>query len=247
MRKGFQTRNTQKGNVLFLILIAVMLFGMLTAAITKSEQGTNTMDRERGSISATDVMAYGGGLEKAVARILSDEVSENGLSFENAVWKTYDGNDIETAGMFGGCTTDKCKVFHPAGGGMNATTFPSIAVSSPANTDIQSGHSAVYSMKVAGVGTPAHDLVLMTAIIDMNTCKQINNQLRITNPSDQPPADDWSGAVLYAGSFTGPDDATDEIGDAATELEGKPAGCVHRSGGAYGASDNYFYQVLLPR
>lgn len=241
MRKS----NTQNGNVLFLILIAVMLFGMLTAAITKSQQGTNTMDRERGAISATDVMAFGGAMEKAVARMLSDEMSENGLSFENAVWKFYDGNDVEVAGLFGNCTSERCKVFSPAGGGLNATTFPSAQVNSPANTDIQSGHAGVYSLKVKNVGTAAHDLVLIISMLDMNTCKQINSQMRIANPSDQPPVDSWAGAVLYDGTFSGPGDATDEIGDLATEIDGKTTGCIKRSGG--GAADNFFYQVLLPR
>lgn len=237
--------HSSRGNVLFLILIAVMLFAALTAAITRSDRGSTTMDKERGSLSASDLMAYGGAMEKSVARMLGDDMSENALSFENTVWKYYDGSDVE--GAFAGCTTDQCKMFHPSGGGLDAKTFTPQLIDSPAGSDIQSGHAGVYSLKVTGVGTTAHDLVLMIAVIDQNTCREINKQLNITNPSDAPPLDAWGGAVLYDGTFGGPGDATDEIGDVATQIVGKSAGCVTRSGGAYGTADNYFYQVLLPR
>lgn len=238
--------NRRAGNVLFIILIAVMLFAALAYAISNSNRGSMTADRERGTLSGTDLMAYGSAIEKAVARILSEEVSENGLGFANTVWKQYDGTDVETSAMFAGCTSAKCRVFDPAGGGLEARTFTAQSVSGVA-TDVQSGHGVVYSMKVTGVGTTAHDLVLMIAVIDQNTCKQINNTLNITNPSDVPPSDSWVGAVRYASSFTGPNNATDEIGDSATQIAGKTAGCITRASGSYGANDNYFYQVLLAR
>jgi hypothetical protein len=239
--------NRSSGNVLFLILIAVALFAALTAAITQSDRGSTDMSKERGNISATDYMTFANSVEKTVARMLGDEISENGLSFENTAWKKYDGSDVETAAMFANCTSAKCKVFDSAGGGLDARTFNPVAVASPANGDIQSGHAGVYSMKVTGVGTSAWDLVLMIAVIDQNTCIQINKALGITTASGLPPSDTWAGAVLYSGSFTGPNDATDEIGDIATEIDGKSAGCITRQGGAYGKDDNYLYQVLLPR
>lgn len=235
------------GNVLFLILIAVVLFGVLTAAVTNSNRGSTNMSKEQGSINASDIMSYGGAMEKTVARMLGDDMSENGLSFENAAWTSMDGTQLETAALFTKCTTASCKVFDPAGGGMSAKTFSPIAVGTPVAADVQSGHSAIYSMGVEGVGTAAKDLVMMTAVIDQNTCIQINKSLNITNPAGLPPVDSWAGAVLYNGSFGGAADATGTIGDAATQLSGKTSGCVTRSGGAYGKDDNYFYQVLLPR
>ena len=239
------TKSGQKGNVLFMILIAIVLFAGLTYAISNSNRGTSNMDRERGSISATDFLSYGQGMEKMTARMLGNDISENGISFENSIWKQYDGTDV--MGANASCTVADCKMFDPAGGGQTPKTFAQQSVSSPANADVQSGHGVVYSLKVAGVGSTAHDLVLMIAVIDQNTCKQINTSLGITNPSDAPPADSWAGAVRYTGALTGPDDATDEIGDVATQINGKTAGCITRSGGAYGTADNYYYQVLYAR
>jgi hypothetical protein len=236
----------QKGNVLFMIMIAVMLFAALTYAITSGSRGTSTMDRERGTISATDYMSYGATMEKMTTRMLGDDISENGISFENTVWKFYDGNNV--MGANAACTNDACKMFNASGGGLGARIFKVNEVALPADGDIQSGHGGVYALKVSGVGTAAADLVLMIAVLDANTCKQINTNLGITNPSDQPPADTWAGAVLYTGSYTsGPNDATDTIGDIATQIVGKSAGCIKRSGGAYGVLDNYFYQVLYAR
>ncbi len=247
MTKSTSKARFQSGNVLFIILIAVMLFAALTYADTNSGRGGSNSDRERGTINATDYMAYGSGMEKAVARILSDDVSEGALSFENTIWQQYDGTQVETAAMFAACTETKCKVFDPAGGGLSPRQFPQQSVDGPVNGDIRSGDGVVYALKVTGVGTTAHDLVLMIAGIDKNTCLRTNDALDITNPSGNPPADAWGGAVRYAGSSTGPNDATDEIGDTATQITDKSAGCINRSGGAYGSADNYFYQVLLPR
>src|SRR5690606_7128033 len=98
-----------------------------------------------------------------------------------------------------------------------------------------------------GVGTAAHDLVLLVAVVDQNTCRQINDQRKIENPGGVPPTDSWAGAALYGGAFSGPGDASDEIGDTATQVVGKSAGCVARASGPYGTLDNWFYQVLLPR
>ena len=204
------------------------------------------MDRERGSISATDYMGYAGGMEKTVARMLGDEISENALSFENDVWQTNNGDAVETAAMFANCTDAKCKVFDASGGGLDARAFPAAVLDATAPGDVRSGDAGVYALRVAGVGTDKHDLVLMITGVDQNTCKEINRQLGIDNPSGFPPSDSWAGAILYAGSFTGPTDATDEIGDVATSLNHHTAGCVNRAGSG-GKDDNAFYQVLLPR
>jgi len=248
-RKGWcgGLRQSNKGNVLFIILIAVMLFGALTAAITRSERGSGSLDKERGLINASDYMAYTSTIEKTVARMLSNDMSENQLSFANDVWEFNDGTKVETDAMFANCTTDSCKVFHPAGGGLDVKTFADNQPPSPGTGDIKSGHAGVFSLKVTGVGTDAHDLVLMVAVVDRNTCRQINEQMKIVNPGNAPPADGWAGAALYGGAFSGPDDATDEIGDAATQIVGKTAGCISRTPAAYGEADNWVFQVLLPR
>lgn len=245
MKSSFFRR--QNGNVLFIILVAVMLFGALTAAITRSERGSGSMDRERGLINAADYMGYSSNIEKTVARMLSSDMSENSLSFANDIWEFNDGTKVETDAMFANCTDNKCKVFHPEGGGLDVKTFADNQPPSPGNGDIKSGHAGVFSLKITGVGTAAHDLVLLVAVVDQNTCRQINEQLKITNTGGVPPVDSWAGAALYGGGFTGPGNATDEIGDDATEVVGKTAGCVTRASGPYGTLDNWFYQVLLPR
>lgn len=240
-------RRQSRGNVLFIILIAIVLFAALAAAITKTSTGSGSMDREKGTISASEIMGYGSSLEKAVAKTLGNDISEGGLSFENTAWQFNNGNPIETAALFPNCTQANCKLFNPSGGGLDAQTFPPQAMSTIVPGDAKSGHSAVYSLKVTGVGSSDYDLVLMVAGIDKSTCMRINTALGIENLSNAPPSDSWAGAVLYNGSFTGAGDASSEIGDTATQIVGKSAGCINRAGSANGAQDNYFYQVLLPR
>ncbi|HEY8964075.1 MAG TPA: hypothetical protein VIN59_06405 [Alphaproteobacteria bacterium] len=236
-----------RGNVLFLILIAVMLFAALTAAITKSNEGTGNMNRERGTISGTDLMSYGSAMEKTVARMLSNDMSESSLSFENGNWQFNDNSLVEPSATFPNCSSATCKVFDAMGGGMAAQTYTSQTLDSPVATDVRSGHGIVYALTVTGVGSSAQDLVLMISAIDKNTCTAINDTLKIVNPGGNPPADSWAGAVRYNGSFGSAADATGEIGDMATQIVGRTAGCIKRDSGAYGSADNYFYQVLLPR
>lgn len=81
-QKYFPNRNAERGNVLFMILIAIVLIGLLTAAIqTTSRPDGNNIDKETLVIRATEVQRYASELERAVRFIMENGKSEVDVRF----------------------------------------------------------------------------------------------------------------------------------------------------------------------
>ncbi len=62
--------SNNKGNALFLILIAVALFAALSYAVTKSSKGSGTIDKEKAIIEAAQIMEYSAYLESTYTRMV---------------------------------------------------------------------------------------------------------------------------------------------------------------------------------
>jgi len=77
-----KAQENESGNVLFMILIAIVLIGLLTAAIQFSSrpEGAN-IDSETLVIRASEVQQYAGELERAVAFIMQNGKSESDIRF----------------------------------------------------------------------------------------------------------------------------------------------------------------------
>jgi hypothetical protein len=65
-----RTNRAERGNALFLILIAVALFAALSYAVTQSGRGGGTVDRETAMISAGQITQYPSALRTAVTRMV---------------------------------------------------------------------------------------------------------------------------------------------------------------------------------
>lgn len=89
----------QSGNVLFLILIAVVLFAALSYAVTQSSRGGGDVDRETLRLKAQKFISFGDSVRLAVQRMtIVQRIDIEDLNFsENATGPTA--------------------VFHPDGGG----------------------------------------------------------------------------------------------------------------------------------
>lgn len=75
-------REHERGNILFMILLAVVLIGLLTAAIqyTNRPEGSN-IDNETLTLRAGEVQRYASELERAVTYIMQNGVSESDIRF----------------------------------------------------------------------------------------------------------------------------------------------------------------------
>lgn len=111
-----QYRNA-RGNVLFLILIAVALFAALSYAVTQSSKGGGEgISKDKAKLAASEIIQYSVGLQQAITRMkLINQCGDTQVSFERA---PFDGSDTNHVNP--NAPADKrCHVFHPDGGGQS--------------------------------------------------------------------------------------------------------------------------------
>lgn len=165
----------QKGNILFLILIAVALFAALSYAVTGSSRNSgSSIQRDKAKLIASHFLQYGAQLENAVNRLmLINGCSDKQLSFERS---PFDGSD----GAFYNANAPsdyRCHVFHVNGG--NQKYYRDIGL-----TDYVFNFSVEAGRPVPQVGTDCvsaqcTDLRLSVRLNNTATSTQINENARL--------------------------------------------------------------------
>jgi hypothetical protein len=186
--KNFQSHRAQRGNVLFIILLAIALFAALSyAALQGSRTGTAGLTDEQAKIVAQEVMTYGNTVADAVQKLRLRGVTENQISFENTVFKNTSGTLYHAVGSNTNCTNDGCKIFSLNGGAVTAQKIgPNGVVASTGN---EAGSWIAYSAAWQGVGTSAGDLLFAMAKPSLKVCQYINRMAGVSSTtSDLPPA-----------------------------------------------------------
>ena len=226
----------QKGNALWFILIIVVLFGALSAALSRNTGKVNQAgDIEQARVRATAILRYTTSVQTAIEKMMLQGLSENSLSFKAL------GSDYEN----GYCTDESCEVFSTAGGGIPHRNLASLISDKTASSWIVSAQNFVYLAGCNDANSTCTDLLMIAPDIPEDICLQVNAVQRITNPDGLPPQ---MSAILTDIAFDGT--FTPAINNAmlggngsseATEAQGKSAACVD-VGGTY-----TFYQLLLAR
>jgi len=211
-------RARERGNVLFLILIAVALFAALGFAVSNILRSGNptTIAGEQARVYASEILDYGRNMRQAVQNIrISNGCRDTDISFENPI----------EGGYVNGTNTE-CQVFHPDGGGMSWV--------SPAN-GINDGTEWVITSSniVNGVGTTLPDLAIILINVNSNICTQINETSGISALGSDP------GIAFTA--FTG----TYVTEDTINFSNGQTFGCLNHDNS--GTDEAFFYQVLITR
>lgn len=230
------------GNVLFLILVAVVLFAALSYAVTQSSRGGGNAESEVSLIKTAQITQYGNQIKFAVDRLmLVNGCAESELSFEHA--------DLNAGYVNAGAPTDNsCHVFHTDGGGVTYLEPPSDWLGV---TPSSLGYNVYYDQwygdwfitgsDVSDIGTGADDLILVLPFVSRALCLQINNSSGIDNPSGEPPQD--VAVAFDINPFDG-DLTTDKV---LSGTDGFYEGCIE--GGATSGlmlNNMYaYYQVLI--
>lgn len=228
----------QRGNILFLILLAVVLFAALAYAVTSSMRGGG---RDAGSetvqLQSAQITQYATSLEQSLARMrLMNNCRDDQISFENGVVTGYTFT-----------TPNACKLFHSDGGGMTWQDPPKAAGTEPY---LFNGNSRILWMGTDSPNTAgeAAELALYLPIKSRALCEQLNASLG--NPAARA-IDHASGTA--PSKFTGtyyPGNIIPDDGGNMTGYSGKAAACVDVRMDRYPGTSGYeylYYHVLLAR
>ncbi|MCB9983582.1 MAG: hypothetical protein H6861_07940 [Rhodospirillales bacterium] len=219
-------RKTEKGNVLWFILIAVALLAALTMVLSRSGSTVDQSgDIEQQRIKASEVLRYAKSIETGIQQMRLRGVSENDLSF----WHDSNGDSTEDGSdtyYNAGCTTTDCKLFDAGGAGL-------VFAAPPSGVNDGSAWTFVATNDVVDVGTTRPDLLIILPVMKTSVCSQIN---RLTGASYAGTESDVD-FTAFTGTFT----ATESIDLAA----GQEAGCIDYDNA--GTTEPFFYQVLIKR
>lgn len=237
------SKKSERGNVLFLILIAVALFAALSYAVTQSTRsGSGTADKEKSLLSSASMTQYPTALRTSIIRMVLGGTDVTDIVFD------------APAG-FSGVSDLAAAVFHPTGGG---------AVYQQAPADLMSGGSqgtwyfnANWDIVQIGIdGAGGNDLIAFLPGLNSNVCRQLNEELSISN-SGCTSAD---GAVPDLDSSTTEANIRDNFEEGDTfptgdqenlanascgAFTGQPSGCFYDT--VTNSGEYVFYSVLLER
>ncbi|HAJ90979.1 MAG TPA: hypothetical protein DCM27_08250 [Rhodospirillaceae bacterium] len=225
-------RMSEKGNVLFLILIAVALFAALSYAVTQSTRsGGGDASKETNLVNAAGITQYPASVKTAITRmVVSNATDPDSLLF----------NPPSTFSAFTTTYPATNGVFHPTGGGATYADAPaSVMQSNGAGTWHFNGENQVTNIGTSGaLSTSNADVIAFLSGVKKAVCDSIHTKL---------------GIPLTYATLTGIDVSSDmNVADpnidagggtiASTELTGQPQGCFQQP-----ANNYVYYHVLVER
>ena len=246
-------RKGERGNVLFLILIAVALFAALSYAVTQSTRsGGGDAGRETSRISSAQLTQYPAGIRTSLVRMIIGGQNVDTLEFNSA---GTPGAGAEWGGCLeypGGSGEYPRCVFHPTGGGATYMS-PSSDLVAAATGWVFNGENEInlIGTTTAGdaVGTGTADLIAFLPNITLSVCEAINDELGITAIPEESGIDIETQMINAVGTTAGETSlgaggATigSPTGTDVTELDGQPFGCFQQPAGTY-----VYYHVLIER
>lgn len=207
-------RKGERGNALFLILIAVALFAALSYAVTQSGRGSGTIDKEQSLIAASQITQFPAAVRTGVTRMIITGTQVTALDFTN------DG------------TAEDAEVFHSSGGGVVAQDPPANIGGATAWSYLDATH-ATDGWYIAGVGTDTvtsgREVIAALNGVSLSICSSILKGLGLAST----PLDEATTIV-----FATPTTATDGTASSdstffAWNADPQPFACVQNNGGNY--------------
>ena len=250
-----QSRLGERGNVLFLILIAVALFAALSYAVTQSTRSSGgDAGKETNKISSAQLTQYPASVRTSIVRMIIGGQDVDTLEFNAPEDFTNCTESPPGSNRFPRC------VFHPTGGGATHVTAPgSLMTNGNPGGWIFNGDNEIENVgttTTAGVASGTVDLIAFLPGVSQGVCESINEELGISTTQGDIQED--SIEYLSSSNMTNPNGATTtslaaggaSIGETSTALVGQPFGCFYDSNGNAdngGAAQYIYYHVLVER
>ena len=256
-----------RGNILFLILLAVVLFAALSIAVTSAlRSGGKDSTTENADSAAASINNFLVDMSLFVQRAqLVDKVGDADFTFQvhSSAGSTSNyllGNDnANTWNNNSNCSSSVCRVFKPFNpNGINAQRFEQYADSNSNNAAIaKSGHIMLNNLIIEDVGTAAPELIVTIWHIKPEICNAFNRINGLT--TNYTTSTRWtsigetyltSRALLITSTSPPSFSNTNVFGEEATEFAGRQSFCAPLSNDGFiptGASDLGIYHVLIAR
>lgn len=227
----------QSGNVLFLILIAVVLFAGLSYAVTQSSRGGASVDKEASSLQASQILQSAAQLKFDLDRfMLIKGLDIHDVSFVNSIESGYDNSPLYPNSQ---------RLFHSDGGGASWPLTPKNTVDWLISA----------STSVIGFGkgtsctdpTPCAELTLILEDVPIDVCMALNDLGGVVNTNGAPPVDlgDFED-IKFEGTMTSFLSGSHMFNGTNAENDGKDFGCLETLQGYRGGPGKYyFYYVLM--
>jgi hypothetical protein len=223
--------HSEKGNVLFLILIAVTLFAALSYAVTSSTRsGSGDTSAETLKLQYSTIQSYVSAMRSELTRMIVGGIAAEDINFFHPeVWPFVPNPAVNVL---------QRNLFHPSAGGL---PFQHLGIdkTSPRNSQVV----AIYEIQGIGTttGTNSGIDVIYGITVSESFCNYINKRIG------------YNGSIPYADMFSsGYTDGSisdngyfDEIITGFSmplQFEGKNEGCIYD--GTYGY---FYYTTLLER
>lgn len=244
-RYGLDPRRTdrregERGNMLFIILLAVVLLGLLTAAISQMGGDSAEIDDESLAIKASEVQRFFSELERAVLFITENGKSEQDIRFSHA-------NNHADYGDLDADADKSDQVFHVQGGGATYK-LPPPGINDGSKWEFY-GNTAIPAM-----GSDRADLVAVLPNVTLAACRKFNrlnglmNGATVMIPQDTSvcvhsgAAERFDNATQYDDTPNTMNEATFPQNDTINKAKPAPEACVECTGAKY-----HIYHVLLAR
>ena len=242
-----ENRSGERGNVLFLILIAVALFAALSYAVTQSTRsGSGDASGETNLINSAQLAQYPAGVRTSIVRMIIGGTSVEQLAFNEP-------------SEFSDLSDNAHGVFHPQGGGAVFQRAPNelMASGSPGSWIF----TADFEVEEIGIDSAAssdgNEITAFLPGVGGNICKKINTELGITVSGNDADGD----GIPTAGAVITPPVTGDRMifpgnaGIPATEtviagaFVGQPFGCFDQDDGDSDliGKPPIYYHVLVER
>jgi integrase/recombinase XerC len=229
------------GSVVFIILIAIMLFAALGYAVSQSfrvsDNASTNMSKEMMDMRSTEISQYCETLKTKVHTLTEmNRVSDTDVSFRNDV-NLLSNSNVNCNNENSNCASESCHVFTPYNpSGMSPAIFETVK-SETAQTDTTrplNGHGVINQLAIHNVGSTAQDMVYIISGVSADFCNHYNSRQGLTTTYTDATTladigEDESDSVPKAlgGCSTGASfDQTNIFGDQATMFAGKRTFCA---------------------
>lgn len=224
----------ERGNILFLILLAVVLFAALAYAVTSSMRGGGKdAGREKLDLVAAQLIQNAGLIEQTMMRAqMMHNVPDWGFDI-------YPGGGANAT-----CTNAQCRIFTEQGGGVPYFKVPAQYTTNGTDAGVgtveRSGEFLAF--QVENVGTGASELVIMYTFLNKDLCEAIN-RLAQNNVNAGISDTLGTGGYGYTGTLTAMPVSAAVMGDTNTTLRGQKTFCTFTNNTA----QYRFVHVLMER